>query len=48
MAWGVGPVVPEHYWDSLAGAGATSGGTTPAEAADEADAGKLAQLKGGE
>ncbi|MDE2805825.1 MAG: type II toxin-antitoxin system Phd/YefM family antitoxin [Gemmatimonadota bacterium] len=44
----VGPVVPEHHWDSLAGAGATSAGPTPAEAAEEADARKRAQWKGGE
>lgn len=44
----VGPVVPEHHWDSLAGADATSAGTTPAEAAEEADARKRAQWKGGE
>ncbi|MCY3610965.1 MAG: type II toxin-antitoxin system Phd/YefM family antitoxin [Gemmatimonadetes bacterium] len=44
----VGPVVPEHHWDSLAGAGATPGGPTPAEAADEAGARKPGQWKGGE
>lgn len=50
----VGPVVPEHHWDSLAGASATSGGPTSAdgptsaEAADEVDARKPGQWKGGE
>lgn len=44
----VGPVVPEHHWDSLAGTGAPPGGATPGEAADEADARKRTQWKGGE
>lgn len=44
----VGPVVPEHHWDSLAGAGATPGGTAPDRTEHEADAQRRAQWKGGE
>ncbi len=48
----VGPVVPEHHWDSLTGTGTTPADAAPGEAAGEAageaDARKRTPWKGGE